>query len=109
MVSVAYLVFTFLACVLCAGLGMMVFRARGARLEARGLNAPVLKAGNEEENWTIIQRWQARENRAFVSCLAAGAGVPVVLAALAWTARGEVVGGICSGLATVSMNSPLCF
>jgi hypothetical protein len=109
MVSVAYLVFTFLACVLGAGLGLIVFRAWQAKLAFAGMSAPNLASGNEEDKWNAIRKWQTRENRTFAACVSGCAASPLALAAVAWTLRGEVVGTICSGLTTVSMNSPLCF
>lgn len=109
MVSVAYLVFTFLACVLGSGLGLVVFRARQMRLATAGKAAPDLTSGNEEERWEAIRRWQSHENRIFAACVSASAGLPVAFAAAAWANRGDVVNTVCSGLTTVSMNSPLCF
>lgn len=109
MVSVAYLVFTFLACVLGSGLGLVMFRARQMRLAAAGRAAPDLTIGNEEERWDAIRRWQSHENRVFATCVSACAALPLAFAAAAWASRGDVVSAVCSGLTTVSMNSPLCF
>jgi hypothetical protein len=96
MVSVAYLVFTFLACVLGLSLGLVVYRARQGRLTDAGFAGPDLAKGDEE------QKWEA-------TCLTSCAALPIAAAAAAWTSRGEVVGAICSGLTTVSVGSPLCF
>jgi hypothetical protein len=109
MVSVAYLVFTFLACVLGLSLGLVVYRARQGRLAEAGFAGPDLVRGDEEQKWEAIQNWQAQENRAFATCLTSCAALPIAAAAAAWTSRGEVVGAICSGLTTVSVGSPLCF
>lgn len=108
MVSVAYLVFTFLACVVGSGLGLMVFRARQLSLVSAGRIGPDLSKGNEEQKWEAIRRWQSHENRVFAMCVSASAATPLALAAAAWANRGEVVGSICSGLVTVAVNSPLC-
>jgi hypothetical protein len=109
MVSVAYLVFTFLACILGLSLGLVVYRARQGKLEANGLGAPDLGIGDEEQKWNAILKWQSQENRAFATCLLSCAALPVATAGAAWTSRDDVVGVICSGLTTVAMNSPLCF
>ncbi len=109
MVSVAYLVFTFLACVLGLSLGLIVYRARLGKQAASGFAGPDLGIGDEEQKWNAIQKWQTQENRAFATCLSSCAALPIAAAAAAWTSRSEVVGAICSGLTTVAMNSPLCF
>jgi hypothetical protein len=109
MVSVAYLVFTFLACVLGLSLGLIVYRARQGKLEVNGFSGPDLGSGDEEQKWNAIQKWQSQENRAFATCLLSCAVLPIAAAAAAWGSRGEVVGAICSGLTTVSVGSPLCF
>jgi hypothetical protein len=109
MVSVAYLVFTFLACILGLSLGLVVYRARQGKLEANGLGGPNLGVGDEEQKWNAILKWQSQENRAFATCLLSCAALPVATAGAAWTSRGDVVGAICSGLTTVAVGSPLCF
>jgi hypothetical protein len=109
MVSVAYLVFTFLACILGMSLGLVVYRARQGKLEANGRGGPDLGIGDEEQKWNAILKWQSQENRAFATCLLSCAALPVATAGAAWTSRGDVVGAICSSLTTVAMNSPLCF
>jgi hypothetical protein len=108
MASVAYLVFTFLACVLGVGIGLILHRARLARRAAAGLGEPDLAKGDEEQRWDTISRWQAEENRVFASFVAVSASVPLAMAAVGWSSREHVVGGICSGLSSVALHSPLC-
>ena len=82
MVSVAYLAFAFIACIMGAGLGLMMYRARLARLGSRGSAMTELFHGSEEERWAAIQNWQSYENRVFAACVTGCAAGPVVLAAL---------------------------
>lgn len=109
MTSVAYFVFTFMACILGAGLGLFLHRARLARRAAAGIAEPDLSRGDEDAKWDTISQWQHQENRVFAGWVSACAATPLVLAAAGWGNRNEVVGTICSGLSSFAVHSPLCF
>jgi hypothetical protein len=109
MTSLAYLVFTFLACILGAGLGLFLHRTRHARRAAEGLAGPELVDGDEEKTYEAISRWQAHENRVFAGWVAACAASPVIAAVAGWGSRDQVVGTICSSLNNAAISTPLCF
>lgn len=103
MTVLAYFVFTFVACVLGLGLGLVLHRAR----------TPVAVLSKEdaslEATLESLPLWQAESNRSFGIHIATCALAPLVVAALGWTSRAEVVGSICSGIARVAAQSTLCF
>ncbi len=104
MTTVAYLAFTFLACVLGLGLGLWLHRLHLQRVALPDFAS----LPDDDATFEALNQWQARENRSFAVTVSACAAAPVVLAAVGWQNRADVVGTLCSGITTVVAQTPLC-
>ena len=108
MTTLAYLVFTFVACVLGIGFGLIAHRMIAARYATPPVLEPALTAADEEAAWARISDWQRRLNRIFAGSVATGAVVPAIMALAAWSSHAAVVETVCSGIATYAVQTPLC-
>lgn len=110
MTNVAYLLFTFIACVLGLGLGL-VFHQLWSK--ARALVGPPadpfasIETG-ETTSWEAYTKWQSDNNRRFAMQVSSCAAAPIVLAGLAWSERTEVVQSICGTLTKVAGQAYIC-
>jgi hypothetical protein len=105
MTSVAYLAFTFLACIFGLGLGLWLHRLHLKRVAL----PDIASLPDDDATFDALSQWQARENRSFGLTMSACVAAPLVFAAVGWPSRGDVVSTLCSGITTVIAQTPLCF
>jgi hypothetical protein len=105
MTTVAYIAFTFLACIMGLGLGLMLHRIHLKRVAL----PDVASLPDDDATYEALHKWQIRENRTFAWTMSSCAAAPLVLALIGWQSRTEVVHTLCSGINTVLTKSPLCF
>ena len=108
MTNLAYLVFTFVACVLGLGLGLLLHHL-GKLLRRAPEGPPDMAAGEEEAVYEKLSHWQAENNKRFALHISACAALPLIVAAAGYEQRSNVVGAICQSIAQVAGSSPLCF
>ncbi len=108
MTNLAYLVFTFVACVLGLGLGLLIHHF--SKYLRRAPEGPTeMAAGEEEAIYEKLSNWQAENNKRFALHVSACAALPLIFAAAGFEQRSNVVGTICQSIAQVAGQSPLCF
>lgn len=110
MTNVAYLLFTFIACVLGLGLGLALHQMWS---KARSLIGPPADPfasieDGETTSWEAYTKWQSDNNRRFATQVSSCAAAPVILAALAWTERTDVVHSICGTLTQIAGQAYIC-
>ena len=108
MTNLAYLVFTFVACVLGLGLGLLIHHF--SKYSRRVSDVPTdMATGEEEAVYEKLSHWQAENNKRFVQHISTCAALPLIIAAAGYEQRSDVVGAICQSIAQVAGQSPLCF
>jgi hypothetical protein len=105
MTSVAYIAFTFLACILGLGIGLALHRIHLKRAALPDIAA----LPDDDATYEALHEWQVRENRSFAFTMTSCAAAPLALALIGWQSRSDVVGTICTGINVIVSNSPLCF
>lgn len=112
MVSLAYLAFSVVACVLGFGMGLFLYglrtRLRAARAGENADNFDISKLAAAQKPWETLDEWQRDSNRSLALHLGACGSLPLIASLAAWSSRTEVVSSVCHGLTVVSLNSPLC-
>lgn len=110
MTTLAYLVFTFLACVLGLGLGLGLYHLRKLlRFSPEPFATTIEQPANEVETYELLSQWHAQNNRRFALHLGVCACLPIIAAVAAFGNRSDVVSTICSSIAPIAGQSPLCF
>ncbi len=116
----AYIAFVFVACVLCSLLGIAqhFWRAHATMFaEDLGLGEPLDTLTRDdyqfEKNvvgaeWDDAGYWSADSVRNLVYYMASGFSIPLVLGAMFWSQRVEIVAITCYGLSAIGLHSPLC-
>jgi hypothetical protein len=110
MTNVAYVLFTFIACILGLGLGLVLHQLwSGARRLTVGEQDPFgSMADGETAAWDAYSKWQADNNRRFATQVISCGAAPLVIAGLAWTQRSDVVGSVCSAFVKVVGEAYIC-
>ena len=112
MLNVSYMVFTFLACVLGLGAGLVIHRAWAHTRQLQLDEIVKVKTGDkddvEESRWEALAKWQASANRSFANCVLGCGAAPLLFAVIAWNNRSDVVTTICGGLHTFAGATTLC-
>ena len=105
MTNLAYLVFTFVACVLGLGLGLLFHHlSKSWRKEP-----DLVETAEEEISFEKLSAWQADNNKRFALQVSGCAALPLIVALAGYGNRSDVVGAICQSIAHVAGSSPLCF
>jgi hypothetical protein len=110
MTNVAYLLFTFLACLAGLGLGLALNRIWTRTRVALGKDRDPFAAtsGDDTSSWDAYTKWQSDNNRAFATQVMSCGAAPVVLAGLAWTQRSDVVHSICGKVTEMVGQAYIC-
>ena len=112
MVSLAYLAFSVVACVLGFGLGLFLYAMRSKWRLAHSAEDPekfdIAKLAATQKPWETLDEWQRDSNRSLAMHLGACGALPLMASLAAWSSRSEVVSSVCHGLSVVALNSPLC-
>ncbi len=110
MTNVAYLLFTFIACVFGLGIGLGVHHLWG---KTRALGGPPADpfssiADGETTSWDAYTKWQSDNNRRFATQLFSCAGAPLLFAGAAWSDRTDVVHSVCGTLTKIAGQAYIC-
>jgi hypothetical protein len=110
MTNVAYLLFTFIACLTGLGLGLALHHIWSRmRFATNSQPDPFASIGEgETTSWDAFTKWQSENNRRFALQVCSCAAAPVLLAAAAWGQRGEVVHSVCGTITRVAGQAYIC-
>jgi hypothetical protein len=109
MTDVAYLLFTFLACLSGLGIGLLVHHVWLTTNFAKGPGAdPFASSDNETESWEVYARWQAANNRRFAMQVISCGATPLFLAGIAWSQRSDVVHAVCNNVIQTVGQAYIC-
>jgi hypothetical protein len=110
MTNVAYLLFTFTACMAGLGIGMLVhyFWGRASSMAEAQADPFASIAEGETTSWDAYSKWQADNHRRFATQVSACAAIPLLLSGAAWTERTEVVKSVCSAFTQVVGQAYIC-
>lgn len=120
MVTTAYIAFVVAIAILggLAGIAAHYWRAHATMYaEDLGLGEPLDTLTRDDYQWEkhVIGAewddagfWAADSVRNLVYYMAAGVGTPLLMGAMLWGQRSELVAAMCAGLAQLGLNSPLC-
>jgi hypothetical protein len=110
MTNVAYLLFTFIACVLGLGLGLFLHHMWSKTSALVGPPADPFASIDDGEttSWEAYTKWQADNNRRFATQVSSCAAAPIVVAGLAWSERTDVVQSVCSTLTKIAGQAYIC-
>ena len=111
MTTLAYFVFTFMACILGLGLGLALHHLgwfnRFTVKVNKSAKSPETAEANDD-SWEALNQWQAQSNRSFALHISACTALPLLVAFAGFSQRSEVVGVICNSITQVAAQSPLC-
>ena len=110
MTNVAYLLFTFIACLIGFGVGLFIhfFWGRAKSLAGQQEDPFASIAEGETTSWDAYAQWQARNNRAFAMQVMCCGAAPLFLAGAAWTERSDVVKSLCGTFTQVVGQAYIC-
>ena len=120
MTSFAYICFVLAASVLGGLFGIVAhfWRAHATMFpEDLGLGEPLNTLTRDDyqwekhvvgAEWDDAGYWDPESLRNLLYYTLSGLGVPLLLGAVMWGQRTEIVGGLCSGLIHFGLRSPLC-
>jgi hypothetical protein len=110
MTNIAYLLFTFIACVFGLGIGLVVHHmwSKASVLTGPPADPFASIADGETASWDAFSKWQADNNRRFAVQLSSCAVTPLLFAGAAWTQRSEVVHSVCSTLSKIAGQAYIC-
>jgi hypothetical protein len=110
MTNVAYLLFTFIACLagLGAGLAFHHFWTKAKAMTGQQPDPFASIADGETTSWDAFSQWQADNNRRFATQVISCGAVPLLFAGAAWSERSDVVKSVCSGFAHIVGQAYIC-
>ncbi len=120
MVTLAYIAFVVAIAILGGLVGIVAhyWRAHATMYaEDLGLGEPLNTLTRDDYQWEkhVIGAewddagfWAADSVRNLLYYMATGVGIPLLIGAMLWDQRNELVGALCTGLAQQGLNSPLC-
>jgi hypothetical protein len=110
MTNVAYLLFTFIACMFGLGIGLALNHIWSKAKSLSGLQTDPFAsiADAETTSWDAYSKWQSDNNRRFAMQVSGCGALPLVLACAAWTQRGDVVHSLCGTVAHVVGQAYIC-
>ncbi len=110
MTNVAYLLFTFIACVFGLGIGLVVHHiwSKARVIIGRPSDPFSSIADGETTSWEAFSKWQADNNRRFAVQLSSCAAAPLIFAGAAWSERSDVVHSVCGTLTKIAGQAYIC-
>jgi hypothetical protein len=110
MTNVAYLLFTFMACLFGLGVGLTLHHFWNKAKSAAGLQADPFAsiAEGDTTSWDAYTKWQSDNNRRFALQVSSCGAAPLVLAAAAWTQRSDVVHSLCNAVTHAAGQAYIC-
>jgi hypothetical protein len=111
MTDLAYLLFTFMACLVGLGLGLVLHQIwTRAKLVAGTQDDPFAKADPDDEttSWEAYAKWQSDNNRRFATQVISCGAAPLVFASVAWSQRADVVHALCHNVIETVGQAYIC-
>jgi hypothetical protein len=109
MTNVAYLLFTFTACMFGLGVGLLIHFLWGRLRNVEWQADPVSSiADGETTSWDSYSKWQAENNRRFATQVVCCAAIPLLLSGAAWSERTDVVKSVCGAFSPVMGQAYIC-
>jgi hypothetical protein len=110
MTNVAYLLFTFFACLAGLGLGLLLhhFWAKAKAVAGKQPDPFASIADGETTSWDAYTKWQADNNRRFAAQVISCGATPLLLAGAAWSERSDVVKSVCSSFTQIIGQAYIC-
>jgi hypothetical protein len=110
MTNVAYLLFTFIACLAGLGAGLLLHHIWNAARSVAGTQQDPFAsiADGETTSWDSFSKWQAENNRRFATHVISCGAAPLLIAGVAWTERSDVVKTVCSSFTKVLGQAYIC-
>jgi hypothetical protein len=109
MTDVAYILFTFMACLFGLGVGLLVHHIWSTTKFAASAETVALTATDDETaSWELYARWQAANNRRFAMQIISCGATPLVFAGIAWSQRSDVVQALCSNVVQAVGHAYIC-
>ena len=109
MTDVAYLLFTFMACLMGLGLGLVLHQLWSkTKLTSAQVASPFDADNDEMASWEAYTNWQAANNRRFATQVIGCGAAPLVLAGVAWSQRSDVVRALCQNVVQAVGQAYIC-
>jgi predicted outer membrane lipoprotein len=110
MTNVAYLLFTFLACLFGIGAGLALHHVWSRTKSAAGLESDPFStvADDETASWDAYSKWQSDNNRRFAWQVTSCGAAPLLLACASWSQRTDVVHTLCNTLTQMAGQAYIC-
>ncbi len=110
MTNVAYLLFTFLACLLGLGVGLGLHLFWSKLKLTSGTDFDPFSSTQEDDtaSFDAYTKWQSDNNRRFALQVTSCGAAPVILACAAWTQRSDVVHSLCNSFTQVVGQAYIC-
>lgn len=109
MTDVAYLLFTFMACLFGLGLGLALHQIWSKAKSAVGKETdPFTSSDDEIASWEAYAKWQAANNRRFATQVVSCGAAPLLFAGVAWSQRADVVHAVCHNVVQVVGQAYIC-
>jgi hypothetical protein len=110
MTNIAYLLFTFIACLAGLGVGLVLhhFWAKAKAIAGKQPDPFASIADGETTSWDSYSQWQADNNRRFAAQVISCGAAPLLVAGAAWSERSDVVKSVCVGFTKVVGQAYIC-
>jgi hypothetical protein len=109
MTDIAYLLFTFMACLFGLGIGLLVHLVWSRVKSASGSESVVFNTSDDETTtWESYARWQSANNRRFAMQVISCGAAPLVFAGIAWSQRSDVVHAVCQNVVQTVGQAYIC-
>lgn len=109
MTDIAYLLFTFMACLLGLGVGLALHQIwSGAKSMVSKESDAFAMSDDESASWESYARWQAANNRRFATQVISCGAAPLVFAGVAWSQRADVVHAVCHNVVQMVGQAYIC-
>jgi hypothetical protein len=109
MTDVAYILFTFMACLVGLGIGLLLNHLWSAARSTNGEEASLFAATDEETgSFEAFAKWQAANNRRFAVQVISCGAAPLIFAGAAWSQRSDVVHVLCHNVVQAVGQAYIC-
>jgi hypothetical protein len=110
MTNVAYMLFTFMACLAGLGFGLVVhhFWSKAKAIAGRQADPFSSIEDGETTSWDAFTKWQADNNRRFATQVVSCGAAPLLFAGAAWSERSDVVKSVCGALTKAVGQAYIC-
>jgi hypothetical protein len=110
MTNVAYMLFTFIACLLGLGAGLLLHKLWSVSSIAKAMEQDPFASIDKGEtaSWDAFSSWQADNNRRFATQVLGCGVAPLLFSGLAWSERSGVVQSVCGAVTKAVGQAYIC-